>query len=49
MDSGSTGPTSEFQSLLSRLAEGEDMLRAVRAGEVDAIVVDGNDAPAVYT
>ena len=31
------------------LAEAEDMLRAIRAGEIDAIVVKGGAAPAVYT
>lgn len=35
--------------LRQRLAEAEEMLRAIRAGEVDAIVVDGQGSPAVYT
>ncbi len=39
----------ELEALRQRLAEAEDMLRAIRAGEVDAIVVDGAHAPAVYT
>ena len=41
--------TQELQALREKLAEAEDMLRAIRAGEVDAIVVDGGDIPTVYT
>ena len=40
---------SELDRLRERLAEAEDALRAIRAGEVDAIVVDGGDTPVVYT
>ncbi len=38
----------ENQRLRHRLAEAEDALRALRAGEVDAVVV-GTDGPQVYT
>ncbi len=42
--------SAEFEDVRRRLAEAEDMLRAIRAGEVDAIVVNGGAAPAaVYT
>ena len=41
--------SAELEDLRRRLAEAEDMLRAIRAGEVDAIVVNGDAAPAVYT
>ncbi len=39
----------EADGLRLRLSEAEDMLHAIRAGEVDAIVVDGPTHPAVYT
>lgn len=39
----------EIQSLRERLVQAEEALRAIRAGEVDAIVVDGPDAPVIYT
>jgi PAS domain S-box-containing protein len=48
----STGPDDrdvELQDLRARLAEAEDILRAIRSGEVDAVIVDREDAPAVYT
>jgi len=35
--------------LRQRLAELEEVLRAIREGEIDAIVVDGKGSPAVYT
>lgn len=35
--------------LRQRLAEMEETLRAIRAGEIDAIVVDGEKSPAIYT
>src|SRR5271167_1597622 len=41
--------TEELEALRDRLAEAEDMLRAIRAGEVDAIVVQDEGAPAIYT
>ena len=40
----------ELSSTLEmRLAEAEEMLRAIRHGEVDALVVDGPDGSHVYT
>jgi PAS domain S-box-containing protein len=39
----------EIATLREQLAEAEELLRAIRGGEVDAIVVDGRGAPAVYT
>ena len=33
----------------ARLEELEDTLRAIRAGEVDALVVDGSGVPQVFT
>jgi signal transduction histidine kinase len=35
--------------LRARLTEAEDTLRALRHGEVDAVIVDGDDGPKVYT
>ncbi len=39
----------EIEILRSRLAEAEEMLRAIRQGEVDAVVVDGATGHQVYT
>jgi signal transduction histidine kinase len=39
----------EIESLRSRLAEAEEMLRAIRRGEVDAVVVEGGSGRQVYT
>ncbi|MFO7604789.1 MAG: ATP-binding protein [Desulfurivibrionaceae bacterium] len=39
----------ENEELKARLAEAEDTLRALRIGEVDAIVVSGPAGPAVFT
>jgi PAS domain S-box-containing protein len=36
-------------ALRARLADAEDMLRAIRQGEVDALVVDGLDGGQIYT
>ena len=36
-------------SLRARLAEAEDMLRAIRQGEIDALVVEGTAGSQVYT
>ena len=36
-------------TLRARLAESEEMLRAIRHGEIDALVVDGVDGSRVYT
>jgi PAS domain S-box-containing protein len=40
---------SEIADLKTRLAEAEDTLRALRSGEVDALVVDGQSGPQVFT
>jgi PAS domain S-box-containing protein len=48
----STGPDDrdvELRGLRARLAEAEEILQAIRAGEVDAVIVNREDAPAVYT
>lgn len=39
----------DMEDLRARLAEAEETLRAIRAGEVDALVVDRADGPAVFT
>ena len=39
----------ENAELRARLEEAEEMLRAIRAGEVDALVVEGDAGPALYT
>lgn len=39
----------ELEDLRSRLAEAEEILRAIRAGEVDALIVGREDAQAIYT
>ncbi len=39
----------EVERLRVRLAEAEDTLRAIREGEVDALVVGGPDGPRIYT
>ena len=39
----------EMQSLRDRLAEAEDIIRAIRAGEIDAVVVNAPDSPIVYS
>ncbi len=39
----------ELAELKARLREAEDTLRALRSGEVDALVVEGEGAPQVYT
>jgi len=47
----STTPNSEGQTetLQRRLAEAEEMLRAIRHGEIDALVVEGPGGAQVYT
>src|SRR5688572_24250622 len=40
---------SEYQQMRERLAEVEETLRAIRAGEVDAVVVGGPAGEQVYT
>lgn len=37
------------EELRSRLAETEETLRAIRSGEVDALVIDGDDGVRIYT
>jgi PAS domain S-box-containing protein len=39
----------ETETLRSRLAEAEEMLRAIRQGEIDAVVVEGPRGNQVYT
>ena len=39
----------QLDTLRSRLAEAEEMLRAIRQGEIDALVVEGSDGSQVYT
>ena len=39
----------ELDRLRQRLAEAEDALRAIRTGEIDAVVVQGDTGPVVYT
>ena len=39
----------ETETLRARLAEAEDMLRAIRQGEIDALVVEGSDGHQIYT
>lgn len=39
----------EIQSLRQRLEETEETLRAIRAGEVDALVVDGSEGEQIFT
>ena len=41
--------SSDIADLKSRLAEAEDTLRALRSGEVDALVVDGTGGAQVFT
>ena len=39
----------DVASLSAQLDDALDMLRAIRAGEIDALVVDGSNGPRVYT
>src|ERR1035437_4220690 len=39
----------ELAGLRARLAEAEETLRAIRSGEVDAVVVAGKEGPQVFT
>ena len=39
----------ELEETRARLAEAEETLRALRGGEVDALLVDGANGPQVYT
>src|SRR5688572_26953338 len=42
-------PPEEAETLRARLADAEDMLRAIRQGEIDALVVEGTRGSQVYT
>jgi PAS domain S-box-containing protein len=42
-------PPDNLQELVSRLAEAEETLRAITAGEVDAVVTAGKNGPQVFT
>jgi PAS domain S-box-containing protein len=42
-------PSGELVELRARLAETEETLRAIRSGEVDAVVVAGKQGPQVFT
>jgi signal transduction histidine kinase len=45
----STDPEGQTETLRRRLAEAEEMLHAIRHGEIDALVVEGEDGSRVYT
>lgn len=47
--SARAGPPGELAELRARLAEAEDTLRAIRTGEVDALVVSGKQGDQVFT
>src|SRR5438045_9745275 len=49
MNDTDTRPDDQTETLRRRLAEAEDMLRAIRHGEIDAFVVDGERGSQVYT
>ena len=42
-------PSREIAELRARLAEAEDTIRAIRTGEVDAVVIAGKHGPQVFT
>ncbi|HXU92438.1 MAG TPA: PAS domain S-box protein [Gallionella sp.] len=42
-------PQSEIEELRARLEEAQEMLRAIRSGEVDAVVIQGPAGEQVYT
>jgi signal transduction histidine kinase/ActR/RegA family two-component response regulator len=44
-----TRHTQQTKTLRARLAEAEEMLRAIRQGEIDALVVEGDGGNQVYT
>ena len=39
----------QAETLRTRLADAEEMLRAIRQGEIDALVVEGDSGNKVYT
>lgn len=47
--SSRASPSSEIAEVRARLTEAEDTLRAIRSGEVDAVVVAGKRGPRVFT
>ena len=47
--SGRPAPSRELAELRVRLADTEEMLRAIRTGEVDTVVVAGKQGPQVFT
>src|SRR5690242_10154615 len=48
-DTAERAIANEITELRQRLEEAEDTLRAIRTGEVDALVIDGHDGEAIYT
>jgi two-component system NarL family sensor kinase len=44
-----SGPSRELAELRARLANAEETLRAIRTGEVDAVMVAGKQGPQVFT
>src|SRR5665213_2336921 len=44
-----SGLRAENAELHARLAEAEETLRAIRSGEVDALMIESADGPQVYT
>ena len=49
LDSHHADDHEQAETLRVRLAEAEEMLRAIRQGEIDALVVEGTDGSQVYT
>jgi PAS domain S-box-containing protein len=47
--SSRSAPSREFAELRARLAEAQETLRAIRTGEVDAVMVAGKVGPQVFT
>ncbi|MFA6561172.1 MAG: ATP-binding protein [Verrucomicrobiia bacterium] len=44
-----SAPSRELAKLRARLAEADETLRAIRSGEVDAVVIAGKQGPQVFT
>jgi PAS domain-containing protein len=49
MTTSQVGSHDDTPTLRARLAEAEDMLRAIRLGEIDALVVEGAGGNQIYT
>ena len=49
MSASHANPDDETETLRARLTDAEDMLRAIRQGEIDALVVEGAGGNQVYT